>query len=101
MGSEMCIRDSLYQLREDPEALVRDRKGAMPRLFVIKNVSDLGGKFTQRRNFVPELAACVSAFYEQVGQHIVPWQAPPPKPKTPIEANGLALAIDESTENSD
>lgn len=71
----------LASAREDVDALVGDRRGTLPRSFEIKTVSDLGGKFTQRRNFVPEIIACVTRFYEAVGQHIVPWQAPPPKPK--------------------
>lgn len=69
------------KVREDADALLVERKGQLPRAFEIRAVSDLGGKFTQRRNFVPELVSCVTRFYEAVGQHVVPWQAPPPKPK--------------------
>ncbi|MDA3870478.1 MAG: hypothetical protein PF589_11205 [Gammaproteobacteria bacterium] len=77
----------LSMIREDIDALVIDRKGQIPRAFEIKSVSDLGGKFTQRRNFVPELVSCVTKYYKAVGQHVVPWQAPPPKPKNiaPVE----------------
>lgn len=71
----------LVKVREVVDELIGDRKGQLPRAFEIRAVSDLGGKFMQRRNFVPELIACVTRFYESVGQHIVPWQAPPPKPK--------------------
>ncbi|WP_201258030.1 hypothetical protein [Syntrophotalea acetylenivorans] len=71
----------LSKIRGDIDALVGDRNGALPRTFEIKTVSDLGGKFTQRRNFVPEIVSCVTKFYESVGQYIVPWQAPPPRPK--------------------
>lgn len=71
----------LSKIRENVDALVGERKGQLPRTFEIKAVSDLGGKFTQRRNFVPELVSCVTKYYEAVGQHIVQWQAPPPKPK--------------------
>lgn len=73
----------LTKIREDADVLVGDRNGQIPRAFEIRAVSDLGGKFTQRRNFVPELAGCVIRFYDIVGQHVVPWQAPPPKPKKP------------------
>jgi len=66
---------------------VGDRKGQLPRAFEIKTVSDLGGKFTQRRNFVLELVSCVTKFYEAVGQYVVPWQAPPPKPKKSVQVN--------------
>ncbi len=78
----------LSKIREDVDSLVGERKGLLPRTFEIKAVSDLGGKFTQRRNFVPELVACVTKFYSAVGQHIVPWQAPPPKPKKPAQTEG-------------
>jgi len=79
----------LSAVREDAEALVGERKGLLPRAFEIKAVSDLGGKFTQRRNFVPELVSCVTKFYEAVGQHVVPWQAPPPKPKKPVQLDDV------------
>lgn len=79
----------LSTAREDVDALVRERKGQLPRAFEIRAVSDLGGKFTQRRNFVPEMVACVTRFYASVGQHIVPWQAPPPKPKPPTQTEEL------------
>ncbi|ABA57083.1 conserved hypothetical protein [Nitrosococcus oceani ATCC 19707] len=83
----------LVKVREDVDALVGDRKGQLPRTFEIRAVSDLGGKFTQRRNFVPELVSCVTRFYEAVGQYVVPWQAPPPKPKKPVQ-------VEESSEES-
>lgn len=83
----------LVKVREDVDALVGERKGQLPRAFEIRAVSDLGGKFTQRRNFVPELVSCVTRFYEAVGQHVVPWQAPPPKPKKPTQ-------VDEAEEES-
>jgi len=75
----------LATIREDVSAVVADRKNQLPRAFEIRAVSDLGGKFTQRRNFVPELVSCVTRFYEAVGQHVVPWQAPPPKPRKPVQ----------------
>ena len=84
---ETCAE--LSRVREDLDALVGDRKGQLPRSFEIRAVSDLGGKFTQRRNFVPELVSCVTGFYEAVGQHVVPWQAPPPKPKKQPQAGEL------------
>src|SRR5699024_10431644 len=64
----------LARVREDVDALTDQRKTQMPHTFEIRAVSDLGGKFTQRRNFVPALIECVTRFYESVGQHIVPWQ---------------------------
>lgn len=77
----------LTKTREDAESLVGEHKGQLPRAFEVRAISDLGGKFTQRRNFVPELVSCVTRFYEAVGQHVVPWQAPPPKPKIPVQVD--------------
>ncbi len=87
----------LAKVREDADTLVRDRKGQLPRAFEVRSISDLGGKFTQRRNFVPELVSCVTQFYEAVGQHVVPWQAPPPKPKKPMQID----ILEEEHTNSD
>ncbi len=83
---DTCVE--LGRLRENADSLVGDRRGQLPRSFEVKSVSDLGGRFTQRRKFVPELVACVTKFYGSVGQHLVPWQAPPPKPKKPIQVEG-------------
>jgi len=86
----------LGRIREHVDSIIGERTGQLPRSFEIKSVSDLGGKFTQRRKFVPELVACVTNFYEAVGQHIVPWQAPPPKAKKPIQVEEFDQADDES-----
>lgn len=86
----------LKRVREDAETLLSDRKGQLPRAFELRSVSDLGGKFTQRRNFVPDVVKCVNDYYNGVGQHVVPWQAPPPKPKRPTEPEGA-----EATESTD
>ncbi|MEL6869688.1 MAG: hypothetical protein AAFO81_07800 [Pseudomonadota bacterium] len=82
-GRTQDTNAELSTIRDSVESIVGDRKGMLPRAFEIRAVSDLAGKFTQRRNFVPELVKCVVDFYKAVGQHIVPWQAPPPKLKKP------------------
>ncbi|MDY6943272.1 MAG: hypothetical protein SVU69_09705 [Pseudomonadota bacterium] len=83
----------LSTIRNDVDVLLANRKGLLPRGFEIKTVSDLGGKFTQRRNFVPELVACVTKFYETIGQNLVPWQAPPPKSKKTTETVDFGAEI--------
>jgi hypothetical protein len=78
------IPDSLEELgkvREDVNVLIGNRNGALPRTFEIRSVLDLGGKIKRSRIFVQEIISRVIEFYDSVGQHIVPWQAPPPKPK--------------------
>lgn len=78
-AQDTCV--GLTKVREDVDTLVGSRKGQLPNSFELRAVSDLGGTFTQRRKFVPELVACVTSFYESVGQYLVPWQAQPPKPR--------------------
>jgi len=92
-GRTQDTYSDLASVREDVNVLLAERKGALPRAFEIKTVSDLGGRFTQRRKFVPELVSCVTKYYEAVGQHVVPWQAPPPKPK---KTAPVAEEMDES-----
>lgn len=72
----------LGKLREEVGLLLENRSGQMPRAFEVRAVSDLAGKFMQKRNFVPAVADCVDGFYRTVGQYLVPWQAPPPKPRS-------------------
>ena len=81
-SNSSCVE--LSRVREDPDELVVGRTGQLPWCFELRSVSDFGGKFTQRQKFVSELVSCVSKFYESVGQYVVPWQAPPPKPKIQI-----------------
>lgn len=81
-SNSTCLE--LSRVREDADELVVGRTGQLPWGFELKSVSDFGGKFTQRQNFVSELVSCISKFYESVGQYVVPWQPPPPKPKNQI-----------------
>jgi hypothetical protein len=75
----------LSKVREDTNVLITNGKNQLPHTFGVRMISDLGGKFTQRRKFVPELVSCVTRFYKAVGQHVVQWQAPPPKPKNAVQ----------------
>lgn len=95
-GRKQDISKELAEVREDTDALVGENKDQLPRAFEILAVSDLGGKFTQRFNFVPELVCCVTKFYEAVGQYIVPWQAPPPKPKKTVDVPELEEHIQDT-----
>ena len=83
-GDTFC---NLAKLRDNVDEIAKDRKGLLPKAFVIKIVSRLGTKFTQRQNFVSEFVGCVESFYSEVGQYILPWQAPPPKPTDILSSN--------------
>lgn len=47
--------------------------------FELLLVKDLGGKFTQRKNFVTELVSGASDFHANIGANLTNWQAKPPK----------------------
>lgn len=42
-------------------------------------VRDLAGKFAGAKTFIENLEGAVPHFYEQVGQHLSPYVAPPPR----------------------
>lgn len=47
--------------------------------FQVEMSSDLGSKFNSRRKFVEAVEELVPLFYENVGQHLQAWLAPPPQ----------------------
>lgn len=47
--------------------------------FQVEMSADLGAKFNSRKKFIEELEGLVPEFYENVGQHLQAWIAPPPK----------------------
>jgi len=74
-------KDSLARVRENPEILQTGNQKQSPHSFEVQLIRDLAGKFSGSRTFIEQLEAAVPRFYDQVGQHLRPWQAPPPKPR--------------------
>jgi len=73
--------ESLSRVRENPEVLQTGNQKQSPHSFEVQLIRDLAGKFSGSRTFIEQLEAAVPRFYDQVGQHLRPWQAPPPKPR--------------------
>jgi hypothetical protein len=72
---------SLTEARENPSSLERGREGMVPNSFEVLLVRDLAGKFSGAKTFIEALEEAVPHFYEQVGQHLRPYVATPPKLK--------------------
>lgn len=69
----------LADLRARPEIASNDKDGMAVSSFELLLVKDLGGKFTQRKNFVTELVSGASDFHVSIGANLTNWQAKPPK----------------------
>ncbi|MEJ2121397.1 MAG: hypothetical protein P8Z76_11950 [Alphaproteobacteria bacterium] len=87
--------DSLARVRENPEILQTENQKLAPHSFEVQLIRDLAGKFSGSRTFIEHLEAAVPRFYDQVGQHLRAWQAPPPKPRG---QNVTSPPVDESEE---
>lgn len=78
-GRAQDTQASLAELRENPQLLRADNTTLIPQYFDVVMFRDLAGKFAGPRTFIEHLEAIVPNYYEQVGQHLRTWVAPPPK----------------------
>ena len=69
----------LETLMNDANALDSDTTNVVPSKFEVFYMVDLAGRFAGNKVFIDELEAAVPRFYEQVGQRLRAWVAPPPK----------------------
>jgi len=92
-GRTPFTQHPLSILREQPE--IADIPGKVVATFEVLMARDLGSKFAQRKNFIIEFERTVSDFYEQVGQHLKAWQAPPPKVKLDPDDESASTAVSE------
>ncbi|PUB83428.1 MAG: hypothetical protein DBP00_16235 [gamma proteobacterium symbiont of Ctena orbiculata] len=72
---------SLTKTLEDPTALVPDGMKSIPKSFEVIRVVDLGAKFKGQKVFVESTIPTVRTFYQDVGEKVTKWIAPPPKTK--------------------
>lgn len=70
---------SLEAVLKDGSALDSDTTSVVPSRFEVFYMVDLAGRFSGNKVFIDELEAAVPHFYEQVGQRLRAWVAPPPK----------------------
>ncbi len=72
---------SLEQALEHPEDLIPEGVNELPTSLEVRRVIDLAGRFRGAKTLVEDVERAFSAFYREVGQHLTPWVAPPPKYK--------------------
>lgn len=84
-------------LREDPNLIIPNGSKSLPTYLEVVRVVDLAARFQQKRKFVEITEAEILRFYQEVGQHLKNWIAPPPKVKVVQEEDKRdELTMDES-----
>lgn len=78
-GRIAATQGTLEASRASVDVLLHDASGALPTSFDVLLIRDLAGKFSGRKTFLEEVEAALPYFYEQVGQHLRPYVAKPPK----------------------
>jgi hypothetical protein len=71
----------LGALREKPSLLEPENRSLVPTQFDVLLISDIAGRFAGTKTFIEQLEEVVPRFYEQVGQHLRAYVAPPPRPR--------------------
>ncbi|AQZ95314.1 hypothetical protein ACFSB1_18010 [Halopseudomonas phragmitis] len=86
----------LAKLLVDGNALETLSTNVAPSAFEVFYMADLGARFSGPKVFIEELEKAVPHFYQEVGQKLRAWVAPPPKlqKRDPVEI----LAIEDSEE---
>ena len=92
----------LETLMNDANALDSDTTNVVPSKFEVFYMVDLAGRFAGNKVFIDELEAAVPRFYEQVGQRLRAWVAPPPKinRRDPVEVTEQEKGNEEMDEAS-
>ena len=69
----------LAQVIANPAVLESATSSVVPSAFEVFYMADLGARFAGNKVFIEELEKAVPHFYQQVGQKLRAWVAPPPK----------------------
>lgn len=72
-----------------------------PSAFEVFYMADLGHSFAGNKIFIEELGKAVPHFYQQVGQRLGAWVAPPPKLRRRVPVEGKSDAGDVEARQGD
>lgn len=78
-GRAPATQGLLANIRENPSLLEGENRTLTPTQFEVLLIRDLAGKFGGAKTFIEHLEESVTHFYEQVGQHLRAYVAPPPR----------------------
>lgn len=91
-------QETLARVLEDATSLESPATDVVPSAFEIFYMADLGHRFAGNKIFIEELEKAVPHFYQQVGQRLRAWVAPPPKLHRRDPAEQVEDAADEFIE---
>ncbi|WP_163558014.1 hypothetical protein [Halomonas sp. NO4] len=94
---------TLTKVLEDAAVLDSSVTAVVPSAFEVFYMADLAHRFAGNKVFIEELEKAVPHFYEQVGQRLRAWVAPPPKlhRRDPVEEKADAELEDTEGGNDD
>ena len=93
-GRAQSTQVPLGDALEEPTTLDSPETTAVPTAFYVFYLLDLAGKFAGSKVFIERLEEAVPYFYEQAGQQLRAWVAPPPK----MHPENPAIAASEDTD---
>lgn len=98
-GRAQDLQAPLVSVRDNPAILEHENKTLSPTGFEVMLVRDLAGKFSGAKTFIEYLESAVPLFYEQVGQYLRAYIAPPPRIKNDPDENEPTENISKEAEN--
>lgn len=78
-GRAPATQAALADLRQNPALLESENRSSAPTSFELLLIRDIAGKFSGSQTFIELLEKAVPHFYEQVGEKLRAYVAPPPK----------------------
>lgn len=91
-------QEPLARVLEDAGTLESPATDVVPSAFEVFYMADLGHRFAGNKIFIEELEKAVPHFYQQVGQRLRAWVAPPPKLHRRDPAEQIVEEIEEPAE---
>ena len=90
----------LSDVLNDATCLEADNTNSVATAFEVFYMVDLAGKFSGSKVFIEQLEQAVPHYYEQAGQRLRAWVAPPPRIRTRDPAESLDEPATHHTEDS-
>lgn len=96
-------QEPLAKVIEDAAVMESSSTNVVPSAFEVFYMADLGHRFAGNKVFIEELEKAVPHFYQQAGQRLRAWVAPPPKlqRRDPVEGKIDAGAEDMKARQGD
>jgi hypothetical protein len=100
-GRAPATQTTLAALRENPSLLEAENRTLVPTQFEVLLIRDIAGKFGGSRTFIENLEEAVPYFYEQVGQHLRAYVAPPPRMRKEGDSEMAEEPLEEVAEEAE